>query len=263
MTAAAVQSAAAYAPLNTHSGFSLLDSACRVSDLVATAARHGCPALALTDRDSVAGAVQFCAACRAAGIQPVLGADLTLADNSVLTLLCLSDTGWSNLCRLLSRHSRHNAAPDDETLFRHAEGLLALSGPALGRIPSLLARGQTASAIEEARRFAAAFSGRFYIALFQHTPAGVTLKNRLLTLAENLAIPAVPAQPVHYINPGDFRLWQAVASVRTLTLLDQPHPAKPQPGAYHFHTPAEMARLFGAGALPATIAAANRCQFSF
>jgi len=47
-------------------------------DLVARASEYGLPALALTDRDTVAGAVSFVQACQSAGIAPILGVDIAL-----------------------------------------------------------------------------------------------------------------------------------------------------------------------------------------
>lgn len=256
-------SEAVYAPLHAHSGYSLLDSACRIADLVAAAAAFRCPALALTDRDSLAGAVAFSSACRAAGIRPVIGAELTLSDGSHLTLLCAADEGYSNLCRLLSRPERGAPGPAPERLPGYADGLLALSGCRRGRVPALLASGRLQEAEAEARRLAAAFGGRFFIELFHHQPSDTALRSRLVALAERLGLRAVPTPNIHYINPGDFRLWQAVASVRTLTLLGQDHPGKPQPGEYHFRPPAEMARIFGPESLRATLEVAGLCAFGF
>ena len=65
-------------------------------------------ALALTDHDAVYGAVRFVEAAQAAGIQPILGAEMTLPDGAHLTLLVENEIGWGNLCPLISA-ARQNA----------------------------------------------------------------------------------------------------------------------------------------------------------
>ena len=64
--------------LHCHSAYSFLDGASPVQALVERAADLGMPALALTDHDNVAGAVEFDRAARAAGIKPIQGVELTL-----------------------------------------------------------------------------------------------------------------------------------------------------------------------------------------
>ncbi len=250
-----------YVPLHTHSAYSLLDSACRIQDLVSTAASFGCPALALTDRDSLAGSVEFSAACRAAGLRPLIGAEVTLSDLSHLTLLVADDKGYSNLCRILSRTSSGSFATSLREIIFHADGLVLLSGCRRGGIPALLMSGRIAQAEEVARKLADAFEERFFIEIFHHLPTDVTLKARLIELANRLSITPVPTPNIHYIRPGEFVLWQAVASVRTLTLMNQNHPEKTVGGDYHFRSPDEMADLFGPEQLRATLAVAQRCRF--
>ncbi|PZN06786.1 MAG: error-prone DNA polymerase, partial [Bacillota bacterium] len=64
--------------LHCHSAYSFLDGASPVGELVARAADLGMPALALTDHDNVAGAVEFDRAARSAGIRPIQGAEVTV-----------------------------------------------------------------------------------------------------------------------------------------------------------------------------------------
>ena len=66
----------AFAHLHVASGFSLRYGASTPATLVERAAALGQPALALTDRDGLYGAIRFVQACDDAGIAPVLGVDL-------------------------------------------------------------------------------------------------------------------------------------------------------------------------------------------
>ncbi|QGV81392.1 DNA polymerase III subunit alpha [Streptomyces ficellus] len=65
--------------LHTVSGFSLRYGASHPERLAARAAERGMDAVALTDRDTVAGAVRFAAACAKEGVRPLFGADLAIA----------------------------------------------------------------------------------------------------------------------------------------------------------------------------------------
>ncbi len=103
----------------------------------------GLPALALTDHDSLAGAVRFYHAARQAGVHPILGAEVTLEGEQHLTLLCENQEGYASLCRLISA-SRLEQLPqagedapwpgkvdpvvDVGTPGTYSRGLLALSG---------------------------------------------------------------------------------------------------------------------------------------
>src|SRR5450756_1822601 len=64
--------------LHTHTNFSFGDGACRIPELVAAAAGMGMPALAVTDHEGLYGAVRFYQACKAAGIKPIVGVELTV-----------------------------------------------------------------------------------------------------------------------------------------------------------------------------------------
>ena len=91
--------------LNVASAYSLKYGTTQPHDLVARAAEFEMPALALTDRDGLAGAVRFAQSCLDYGIAPIigvnLGIDLGIAKTRI-TLLAHSDGGWSALCRLLT-----------------------------------------------------------------------------------------------------------------------------------------------------------------
>lgn len=71
-----------FAHLHTVSGFSLRYGASHPERLAERAAERGMDALALTDRDTLAGAVRFAKACAGAGVRPLFGVDLAVAPRS-------------------------------------------------------------------------------------------------------------------------------------------------------------------------------------
>ena len=99
-----------YAELHAHSAYSFLDGASSPEELAAAAAVHGYGAVALTDHDGLWGAMEFAHACKGLGVKAITGAEVTLDDGSHLTLLAENRTGYSNLCRLLTRGARGTRA---------------------------------------------------------------------------------------------------------------------------------------------------------
>jgi error-prone DNA polymerase len=97
-----VTGAPAYAELHCHSYFSLLDGASSPEALVDRAVALGLHSLALTDHDSLAGAVRFWKAAQRAGLPAVIGAEVTLEDGAHITLLAETQAGYANLCRLIT-----------------------------------------------------------------------------------------------------------------------------------------------------------------
>jgi error-prone DNA polymerase len=97
-----VTGAPAYAELHCHSYFSLLDGASSPEALVDQAVALGLHSLALTDHDSLAGAVRFWKAAQRAGLPAVIGAEVTLEDGAHITLLAETQAGYANLCRLIT-----------------------------------------------------------------------------------------------------------------------------------------------------------------
>jgi len=126
-----------YVELHCHSAFSFLDGASLPDELVAAALELGYDALALTDHNSVSGAMEFAVAARTLGLRAIHGAELDLHDGRHVTLLVEDARGWSNLCRILTRaHARTREkrgppAPARVALadvLCHADGLVCLSG---------------------------------------------------------------------------------------------------------------------------------------
>src|SRR5665811_171136 len=90
-----------YVELHCHSNFSFLDGGSHPAELAFQAAELGMPALAITDRGGVYGAVRFLQACRKVGVKPIIGTALEV-DGQEVVMIARNLRGYSNLCRLLS-----------------------------------------------------------------------------------------------------------------------------------------------------------------
>ena len=95
-----------YVELHLHTAFSFLDGASLPEEMIGRAQELGYRALAVTDHDGVYGAMEFAKAADAAGIFPITGAEMTLTDETHLTLLAESYTGYANLCQLITEAHR-------------------------------------------------------------------------------------------------------------------------------------------------------------
>ena len=125
--------------LRACSAYSLKYGTTQPRDLVARASEYAMSALALTDRDGLAGAIRFAQSCVDYGVAPIIGIDLAIdiesaGSNRILsrekkslpriTLLAHSDGGWRSLCRLLT--SLHTYKTSDAPLVRRATPILTL-----------------------------------------------------------------------------------------------------------------------------------------
>src|SRR5947208_2287364 len=111
-----------FTPLRTHSWHSLLEGVASPAALLGRAAEPGYEAMALTDPNSLAGAVEFSAAARRHGVRAIVGACLR-RDRLRVTALAADAGGYRSLCRILSRLPAAQPPAVPRLLADHAEGL--------------------------------------------------------------------------------------------------------------------------------------------
>src|SRR5438309_3381118 len=147
--------------LHTQSAFSFLEGAELPEAYAAAAARLEMPAVALCDRDGVYGAARLTRAAAHAGVKPIVGSEITLADGARLPLLVEDREGYQNLCRLITRMklgaAKGAAATALEDLAPYAAGLVCLTGGARGPLARRLAAGEGARARAGLDRLVAIF----------------------------------------------------------------------------------------------------------
>ncbi len=273
-----------YIELHCHSNFSLLDGASHPEELVARAAELGMSTLALTDHNAVYGAARFTRAAKECGLQPILGAELTLAEEDNpdhthhLTLLVENQAGWHNLCYLISR-AQHDD-PKGQAMLPFAEltgctnGLIALSGCRHSLLATAVQKKNgNKTAVSAARRYLDLFGrDNFAIELQHHYLPDDALRNgRLTALAHHLKLPYVVTNNVHYHLPERHKLQDVLVCIHHLTTMDESahlfDTLKASPrrlnGEYYLKTGAQMAALFPdqPQAIAHTLHIANRCHF--
>ena len=266
----------AFVHLRTHTEYSIVDGTLRVDDMVHCAQADGQPALAITDLNNLFAAVKFYKAARGAGVQPILGADIWVDGEpgaganlppSRLLLLAQDLTGYHHLCELLSQAwtqtpQRTPACVPWESLSRHAEGLIALSGADAGAVGQALLQGDTARAASLAKALAALFPDRFYLELQRAgLPTNDAHVRKACELAHRLRLPVVATHPVQFAHPDDFEAHEARVCIADGEVLANPRRVKRFTREQYFRTQAEMQSLFAdlPSALANTERIARRC----
>ena len=181
------------------------------------AAKLGFPAIALTDRNGLYGAMPFSDACVAKGVQPIIGAMLGVArppdiggETAIdwLVLLAKDDQGYANLCKLVS--AAHLDRPIDQEphvpfgkLDDLSKGLIALTAGGEGALARLLADGQRDKAEGYLDRLETLFPDRLYIELIRRNQAvETTAEEALIELAYARDLPLVATNPAAYVDPA-------------------------------------------------------------
>ena len=262
--------AAEYVELHCHSYFSLLDGASSPETLVERAAALDYRALALTDHDGLYGAVRFWQAAKAKGIEPIIGAEVTLADGDHLTLLAETQHGYANLCRIISAGQLAGQKGQPwltmEALEKHASGLICLSGCRQGVIPSALLAKNELKARQAASALREIFGpGRFWIEIQRHfLPDDGRLTAALAALAKRLGVGVVATNNVHYTERSGQRLHDVLTCIRHHTTLPKALASRRLHSSSErfLKPPQHMATLFPdlPWALRNTLQVAERCD---
>ena len=262
---------AEYVELRAHSWYSFGAGASSTGDLVERAAGLEYPALGTTDTSNLCGALEFSRQCQAAGVQPILGVDLTVSDpegNGIVTFIAERGEGYANLCRLVSlahvTAGRTKPAPDARFLESHADGLIALLGVPGGVLARLIDGGEWARAQALVVRYRDRFGrSQVFLELQQHLIHGDTGRNkRLVELAERCGVATVATNEVWYHDRERARLHDALTAVRLSCSLSDAREQLKANGQYWLKSPPEMAAMFRRypDAVANTRAISERCS---
>jgi len=269
--------------LHLHSEYSLLDGACRISEIPERAAECGHTAVAITDHGAMYGTVEFYNACKSKNIKPIIGCEVYVAPKSRfgktpadakpyhLVLLCKNETGYRNLIYLVSKGFTEGfySKPriDDDLLASHAEGLVALSACLAGKIPRDLSAGDYASAKSYALKMREVFGKEnFYIEIQNHGIAEqVQILPSLVTLAKECDLGLVATNDCHYLRRADSETQAVLLCIQTDNVITDGRPIGFETDEFYYKTTEEMVALFGKyeGAIENTQKIADMCNFEF
>lgn len=255
-----------YIELQTTSNFSFLRGASHPEELVAQAASLGYEAIAITDRNSLAGAVRAHIAARKHQIRLILGCRLDLLDGVSLLAYPKNKKGYGRLCSLLTegnlRAEKGKCYLYKEDVYRYKEDLLFVLVP-----PTSLSVGFELETdfVDSAAAYARHLKGQVYLGLSRIYQGDDAKRLFLLyRLAEQLQMPVIALGDVHYHIPERRELQDVLTCVREKCTIYTAG-FRLHPNAERYLKPQEeMARLFAAypEALAHTIQVADRCRFS-
>jgi DNA polymerase-3 subunit alpha len=258
-----------FAHLHVHTEYSLLDGFSRTKKLVQQARALGMSHLAITDHGAMYGAIEFYKACKAAGINPVIGIEAYLTadmhdhskrfsdDYHHLLLLAKNNTGYYNLMKLttIANTEGWHLRPriDKSVLEKYAEGLIVTSSCLSGEIPKMLLGEKTEEAYKTARWYQDVFGREnFYLEMQEHqgtfedgqpSPQG-KLNQLLHRMHQEMQIPMVATNDLHYVDASDADSHDVLLCVQTGKQLDSPKRMKFDSNEYYLKSSEEMARLF-------------------
>ncbi len=275
--------AAHFAHLHLHTQYSILDGAISIPRLLERAARLGMPAVGMTDHGNMFGAVEFHEAAVQAGVNPVIGCEVYVAQGSRfdkdastggfnginhLILLAMNETGYRNLVRLVSKGYLegfyYKPRVDFELLQEHHEGLIATSGCLSGAVPNAILNNRKQDAWETVERYSRLFQDRYYLEMQRHgIPAQDTVNAELLHMHRDLGLPLLATNDAHYLEAGDAHAHEALLCVQTGKTLDDPSRFQFDGHGFYVKDPDEMFELFAdcPEAVTNTVELAERCRF--
>jgi error-prone DNA polymerase len=235
-----------YVELHAVSAFSFLEGGSQPETLIERAAQFGMSALALADRNGLYGAARFHAAGVRCGVKAHIGAEIAVrtfgnmltppawlphrhpAQPPRLLLLCESQTGYQNLCQLITRFkmretTKAEGAATLEDVEEFSAGLVCLTGGDEGPLAAALAQGGNEAARKIIDSLTAIFGpANLYLELERHGRRDQECRNQaLLALASSLRLPVIATNGVRYASEADRELFDVLTSIRNHTTLDK------------------------------------------
>ncbi|MFG2297411.1 DNA polymerase III subunit alpha [Streptomyces sp. NPDC048603] len=244
--------------LHAVSGFSMRYGASHPERLAERAAERGMDALALTDRDTLAGAVRFAKACSKAGVRPLFGVDLAVPDHDrtagsesttqrrrtpvkggafldesahrAVFLARDGAAGWAELCRLVTAaHARTADVPQLEwPELRGGAGVFVLLGPG-SEVGRALAAGRPDRAARLLTPWREVYGDALRLEAVHHGRAGtgpgsLRLAARTVGFAAEQGVTAVLTNAVRYADPGQGPVADVLDAARRLVPIDPRRP---------------------------------------
>lgn len=246
-----------YAELQVTSHFSFLRGASSCEELFAQAAVQGIEAVAVVDRNSLAGIVRAFEAAKTTGVRLIVGCRLDLADGMSVMVYPTDRAAYGRLCRLLSlgkkRGGKANCILDWTDVVAYGEGLIAILVPDEPDETCGL----------HLRRLRDTFADRAYLALtLRRRPNDQLRIHELSNMATQMRVPTVVTNDVLYHAPERRVLQDVVTCIRHGITIDEIGDRR-EYGDRYLKPPEEMYRLFPRNpeAVARTLEIAARCRF--
>lgn len=261
--------------LNVHTEYSLVDGLLHIKSMMQAVEQGNMAAVAMTDLCNLFAMVKFYRAAQNAGVKPIIGAEVWLANAqdeskfSRLILLSQNQSGYKHLTQLISRSytegQQHTAIPviEKSWLAEWNNGLIALSGAQFGDIGQAILANQNAQALALAKEWQTIFPNRFYLELQrvgkEHEEYYI---QHALNLAHECKIPVVATNAVCFQTAEDFEAHEARVCIREGWRLDDERRPRRYTAQQYLRSEQEMLELFSdiPTALINSVEIAKRCN---
>lgn len=262
-----------YAELHCKTNFSFLEGASHPDELVSAAIAHGYSALAITDRNSLAGVVRAHSAARKSSLKLLIGAEIVPADGAAVVLLATDRKAYGNLSELITTGRRRSPKGECRILLddirRFQQGLLCcipLSTESQLRHARTFQTGcPTEVPSDQLKVYQNMFADRCYaLAELHHGAHDEQRLQRWIQLCEDLNLPLAAANDVHYHEATRRPLHDVVTATRCNDSLPNLHGELHVNGERHLKSPEGMQAVFRGHnrLLQTTVEIADRCHFS-
>ncbi|MCL4110404.1 UNVERIFIED_CONTAM: hypothetical protein GTU68_006624 [Idotea baltica] len=252
---------ASYAELHCKTNFSFLEGASHPDELVTAAIAHGYSAIAITDRNSLAGVVRAHSAARKSSLKLLIGAEIVPADAAAVVLLATDRTAYGNLSELITTGRRR--APKGECrilledIHKFQSGLICC-------VP-LSTESQTEITADKLKTYKDVFADRCYaLAELHRGPHDEQRLQRWIRLCAELKISLAAANDVHYHTANRRPLHDVVTATRCNNSLQNLDGELHVNGERHLKPVAAIQALFHGHEqlLKTTVEIADRCHFN-
>lgn len=254
----------AFTHLHVHTEYSLLDGSNKIKEYVKRVKELGMDSAAITDHGVMYGVIDFYKACKAEGINPILGCEVYVAPNSRfdkeltggedryyhLVLLAENNKGYENLMKIVSRGFTegyyYKPRVDMELLQEYHEGIIALSACLAGEVQRYIQKGLVDEAKKAALKYQDCFGkGNYFLELQDHgLPEQKLVNTTLLQMSRELDIPMVVTNDVHYTYADDVKPHDILLCLQTGKKLSDEDRMRYEGGQYYVKSEEEMKGLF-------------------
>ncbi len=269
--------------LHVHTEYSLLDGSAKIKELVQRVKELGMDSIAITDHGAMYGAVEFYKAALEAGIKPILGCEVYVAEGSRFTkegkgggyyhlvLLAENNEGYHNLIQLVSygftEGFYYKPRVDKELLRKYSKGIIASSACLAGEVSRSILNVSYEKAKEVALEYLDIFGeGNYFLELQDHGMREQKFVNEaLVRMSRETGIPLICTNDSHYIYKEDAEPHDILLCIQTgKTVLDEDR-MRYEGGQFYVKSPEEMYDLFSFApeACENTAKIAERCNVSF
>ena len=264
--------------LRAHSAYSLLEGALKPEALANAALRFEAPAMGVTDRNNLFGALEISEKFSGIGVQPLIGVTLSLRglelsgrdrhDLPSIALFAQNETGYLNLLSIVSRAHLEGDGIEPpgvtlEDISKAGEGIICLTGGREGPIDRFLGSQNKAEAEKILHRLRDIFGDNLYIELQRYgLQDDEEVETGLIDFAYSYDIPLVATNQSFFESEDDFEAHDALICIAESTYVRETERRQLTPN-HRLKTPQEMVSLFAdlPEAIENTVEIARRCAF--